>query len=126
MESKTKHTIASSEKDGMLELVLTGEVGEEGVEALQNEIIALVMSRDTKALLVDVRDLKGRFGYTEAYYRVRNYPADMPRVNLAVVDLAEHADYENFHEDTAFNAGFSLKWFTDIEDARAWLQDKVK
>lgn len=126
MENKSKYTIASSEKNGILEIILTGEVDKEGVEALQNEVITLVLSRDSKALLVDVRNLKGRFGYMEAYDRVRNYPAGTPRLYTAIVDVAENADYENFHETTAYNAGFSLKWFTNFEKARAWLQDKMK
>ncbi len=126
MENKPKYTIASLEKDGVLEVVMAGEVDKEGVGALQNEVITLVMSRDTKALLVDVRDLRGRFGYMEAYDRVRNYPADTPRLHTAIVDIAENADYENFHETTAYNVGLSYKWFADIEEARAWLIKKMK
>lgn len=126
MENKPKYTIVSSEKDGILEIVLTGEVDKEGVGALQNEVITLVMSRDTKALLVDVSGLKGRFGYMEAYDRVRNYPADIPRLHTAIVDIAENADYENFHETTAYNVGLSYKWFTDVQEARAWLIKKMK
>ena len=126
MREKKEYKIASSQKDGILEIVLTGEVTEEDVEKLQNEIFPLIINSGVKALLMDVRDIKGRFGYVEAYSRVRSYPSDIPRIHTAIVDIAENADYENFHETTAMNAGLSYKWFTDIEKARDWLKNKKK
>lgn len=55
-----------------------------------------------------------------------NDPADTPRIYTAIVDSDENADFENFHENTAYNAGLSYKWFTDIEEAVSWLKDKIK
>ncbi|HQP41414.1 MAG TPA: STAS/SEC14 domain-containing protein [Smithella sp.] len=126
MGNKAKYKISSSQIDGILEIVLTGEVSKEDVETLQNEIFSIIINTGAEALLVDVREIKGRFGYLEAYSRVRHYPADTPRIHTAIVDSAENADYESFHETTAYNAGLSYKWFTDIEKARSWLKDKIK
>ncbi|HNQ66441.1 MAG TPA: STAS/SEC14 domain-containing protein [Smithella sp.] len=126
MGNKAKYKISSSQIDGILEIVLTGEVSKEDVETLQNEIFSIIINTGAEALLVDVRAIKGRFGYLEAYSRVRHYPTDTPRIHTAIVDNAENADYESFHETTAYNAGLSYKWFTDIEKARSWLKDKIK
>jgi hypothetical protein len=41
-----------------------------------------------------------------------------------VVDIPENSDYQSFHENTAVNAGMKLKFFTDIDAARAWLKSK--
>jgi hypothetical protein len=45
-------------------------------------------------------------------------------MNIALVDIPENAAIESFHETTAINGGLSLKWFTDIDAARAWLKSK--
>lgn len=124
MGDKPEYQIVVSENGGSLEIVLTGEATQNNVEKIQEEVICTVMSAKISGLLVDVRGIKGRLGYTEAYFRVRNYPSDVPRVPVAIIDLAENADYESFHETTALNAGLSHKWFTDIDEARAWLKSK--
>ena len=122
MGNKPGYTISTSEEDGILEIVLTGEVTQDSVGKLENEVIDIGKSVNVKNFLIDIREIKGRFRYTGAYYRVRNYPVDRPKINTAIVDLAENADYENFHENTAVNIGLSFKWFTDVDEARDWLK----
>jgi hypothetical protein len=124
MGNKPEYQISVSENEGSLELVLTGEATQNNVERIQDEVISMIISSKASGLLVDVRGIKGRLGYTEAYFRVRNYPSDVPRIAVAIVDLTENADYESFHETTAINAGLTYKWFTDIDEARAWLKSK--
>ena len=63
MGNKAKYKISSSQIDGILEIVLTGEVSKEDVETLQNEIFSIIINTGAEALLVDVREIKGRFGY---------------------------------------------------------------
>jgi len=43
---------------------------------------------------------------------------------VAIVDLAENADHESFHEITAVNAGLQYKWFTDIDEASGRLKTR--
>jgi hypothetical protein len=126
MEKKAEYQISSSVNEGILKIVLTGEVIKTEIEKLVNEVIAIIKANGLKNVLVDVRTIKGRFGYAEVYSRVRSYPPDLLKVNFAVVDLPENADYESFHETTAQNAGMKLKWFTDIDAAIAWLKNKKK
>jgi hypothetical protein len=124
MENKQKYIISTSVDEDILEIIITGEITRNFLEKLQNEVIAAIKSMNTQNVLIDVRALKGRFGFSEAYFRVRDYPSDLPRVNTACVDLIENAEYQSFHESTSVNAGLSFKWFSDIDPARAWLKSK--
>jgi len=126
MGDKPEYQISIFENEGILEIVLTGEATQNNVEKIQEEVISMIISSKASGLLVDVRGIKGRLGYTEAYFRVRNYPSDVPKLPVAIVDLAENADYESFHETTAINAGLTYKWFTDIDEARACLKSKME
>lgn len=121
MGHQPEYQLSASENRGIVEIVLTGEVNAKTVGSLEGEVIALIKVMNARALLVDVRALKGRQGLVDTYFRVRRYPADRPRVEIAVVDIKEHAYFQSFHETTARNAGQSLRCFTDIDIARAWL-----
>ena len=124
MEKETDYQISSSVNEDILEITLIGEITKDAVPKLEFEVIDIIKSNNLKNLLVDFRSIKGRFGYIEAYERVRNYPPDRSRVKNAIVDIPEHADYESFQETTARNAGLSWKCFTDIDKARSWLKSK--
>ncbi|KQC07761.1 MAG: hypothetical protein APR62_06065 [Smithella sp. SDB] len=124
MGDKQEYQISVSENEGILELVLTGEATQNNVKKIQDEVISIVALSKFTGMLVNVRGIKGRLGYTEAYFRVRNYPSDVSRIAVAIVDLADNADYESYHENTAINAGLTHKWFTDIDEARGWLKTK--
>jgi len=122
MENGTDYQLSTSVNEGIIEIVITGEVTADAVKKLQNEVFAIVKSINARFLIIDVRALKGRFGVTEAYYRVRSYSPDTSSVNTAIVDIEENAAYESFHETTAKNVGRQLEWFTDIDAARTWLK----
>jgi|SRR5664280_2323360 len=124
MEKKAEYQISASVNEGLLEIVLIGEVAESAVKNLANEMITIIKGNGIKNVLMDVRAIKGRFGLTKAFNSVRSYPPDILRVNSAVVDLPENADYQSFQETTSINAGLSYKWFTDIDAARTWLKSK--
>ncbi|MBN1363845.1 MAG: hypothetical protein JW976_03480 [Syntrophaceae bacterium] len=124
MGKKEKYQISSSVKDGILEMVLTGELAERDIGDLQDEVIGIILASNVKFFLVDVCAIKGRFGYFEAFKRVRSYPPEVLGVKTAIVDIPENDAYEHFHEITAQNAGLSYKCFTDIDAARAWLKSK--
>ena len=122
MGDKPEYKVITSEKDGILALVFSGEVAHDSIGEMDNHINEIIKTNNAQNILIDVRALKGRYGYTEAYFRVREYPSFRLRVNTACVDLPEHADYQNFHENTSVNAGFTFKWFTEVDKARAWLK----
>ena len=125
MRKKSEYKISSSVKDGILEIVLTGKLITSAVEELQIKIADIVIERGINNLLVDARAMGGpRIGTIETYTTVRRPPPSIPRVTVAVVDRQENAKQGAFLETTALNAGHVLKFFTDIDAARAWLKSK--
>jgi len=124
MKKKAEYQISASVNDELLEIVLTGEVAESAVNNLANEIITIIKGNGIENVLMDVRAIKGRFRYAESFERFRSYPPDILRVNSAVVDLQENAEFQSFQETISINAGLSFKWFTDIDAARDWLKSK--
>ena len=124
MNKKTEYQISSSVNDGILEIVLTGELVDSAHDKFSNEIIAITETKGVKDVLVDIRAFKWHLGIIEIYERVRNYPPHMYKLNFAIVDIMENADFQSFHEVTAVNAGMSLKWFNNIDSARVWLKNK--
>ena len=124
METKAEYQISTSVHEGILEIVVTGEVADDAVNKLMNEGIAIIRSMNASALIVDFRALKRHFGYVEAYQNLRRLPDDIRRVNTALLDIQENAAFASFFETTARNASIPLKWFTDIDSARAWLKGR--
>lgn len=124
MEKNAEYQISTSVKDGILEIILTGEESQSTFAKMKNEIDSIIMNSPVKNILIDCRALKGRLGITKTYERVRSHPPEVYKVKIALVDLPDHADYQNFHETTALNAGMRFKWFTDVDDARTWLKGK--
>jgi hypothetical protein len=127
MVKKKTYNITTSEKKDVLEIVVTGDNAQPLThETMIKEIIEIDKLTNLKKQLVDIRKLKGRFTVSEIFNLVRNYPSTRPVITVALVDTPENAEIASFHEDTAFNAGIPLKWFTDIEEARKWLNaDKI-
>jgi len=115
------YQMTSSVRDAILEITMTGEVNKSGIYQLAAEGAAIIIEKGLKHVLVDIRTLKGRLGIMDTYSFVRT-PAERPKVKFALVDLPENQDYLNFLETTAVNAGLSLKYFFDIDTARAWLK----
>jgi hypothetical protein len=75
-------------------------------------------------VLCDVRAVNGPDEFGEAYFRVRSFPPELNKLPLAVVEPSDNVAYQSFYENTAANAGLSMKWFTDIDSARAWLKSQ--
>jgi hypothetical protein len=127
MEKKTGYQILSSVKDGILEIIITGEFTTSDIEKLQYKVADIIQAQGIKNLLVDARAINGpRIGIVENYTAVRRPFPNIPKVNVAIVDLPENADKGDFLETTAQNAGYSLKFFTDIDVARIWLHSKLR
>jgi len=124
MEDKAEYQISSSVNEGILEIILTGKETQSTFEKMKKEIDNIIITSIVKNVLIDCHALKGRLGITKTYERVRSHPPEIYKVNIALVDLPENADYQKFHETTALNAGMKFKWFTDIASARAWLKNK--
>lgn len=127
MEEKTNYQLSTSVSEEIIEIVITGEVTKNTFNRLHAEVITIVKEKNAKAFLLDIRLLKRPPDeISAAYFRVRNRPLDVKRLPSAiVVDPSENAAYQSFYETTAANVGHSIKFFTDIEAARAWLKSRL-
>jgi hypothetical protein len=125
MAEKENYQLSTMVNDGILEIVITGELTKDSIDMLRGEVIEIIRNTNAKAVLCDVRNAKGPQDITEAYYRSRSLPADVKIRPSAVVERSENWDYKSFYEATAANAGHILKWFTDIESARTWLKNRL-
>lgn len=121
---KAAYQISSSVKEGILEMVFTGEVTNNDHETIKDQTIAIQQSMNINNELLDVRALRGRLGLSQTFSIIRNLHSDISRINTAFVDIAENASYNSIHETPAINAGLSFKCFTDIDAARVWLKSK--
>jgi hypothetical protein len=125
MGNEPTYKIAVFENDGIIEVTITGEVADHDVDKMENDVQAVLKPMNPKKLLADVRSLKIQRSIVDTYNRVRNYPPLM-RIKTAVLDIPDHADFQKFHETTANNAGIPMKFFMDIDEARAWLKSRSK
>jgi len=124
MKENIGYKLSTSENEGIIEIVITGELTKYTLDELHAEVITFIRESKAKAVLCDVRFSKGPNEIIEAYFRARSIPADVRILPAAVVDRPEKWDYTSFYETTATNAGQQIKWFTDIESARAWLKSR--
>jgi hypothetical protein len=127
MEKKTNYQLSTSVNEGILEIVIAGEVTESTVNRLHTDVITIIQEKKPRALLIDISALKGCYeDFVAAYFRVRSIPPDVQKLPSAVVDLSKNVAFQSFYETTAANVGQSVKWFTDIETARAWLKSRLQ
>lgn len=125
MQNKADYEISSSENEGIAEIAIRGSLTTGSLDELHDEVIAIIRSKNVKAVLCDVRALKGPQELTDAYYRSRSIPPDIMKLPAAVVELPTNLSYQSFFETTAANAGLSVKWFTDVDAARQWLKNQM-
>jgi hypothetical protein len=126
MEEKTNYQLSASVNEGMAETVITGEITEDTIDQLHNDVLALLKKRQPKALLIDISTLEGRYDdVSAAFFRTRSLPPDVIRLPAAVVDPKSGADFVSFYETTAANMGQTVKWFADIEATKTWLNCQI-
>lgn len=126
MKNSTDYELALSENEGIAEIAIKGSLTTASLDELHDEMIAIIRSKNVKAVLCDIRALKGPQEVTDAYYRSRSIPPDIMKLPAAVVELPTNLNYQSFYETTAANAGMSVKWFADVDAARQWLKNKIK
>lgn len=108
--------------DGILEIVATGEITKNDLDRLRGEVLALIRKENAKAVLWSGRAMKGPTDIATAYFRARSVPLNVKVIPCAIVEPSQNKEFQSFYEATATNSGQLLKYFTDIEAARAWLK----
>lgn len=116
-----EYQITSSIVDARLELTLSGHSTVGNAETIAREVIEKIKEAGQGDVLIDVRNIRGRLGFVKTYYLIRALPETDQSEKTAVVDLEENRPSFEFHELTAANAGYHIRFFTDMEEARQWL-----
>ena len=124
MGRNAAYEIISSVRDGVLEVTLLGELAESNVQKMQSDFSSIIKANCVQYMLVDIRDLDGRFMVESAYRHIERTLPDQPNVNIAIVDFPDNLDFTSHFEKSARQSGQSLKCFTDMDAARAWLKSK--
>lgn len=126
MEENINYRLSATVRDEIVEIVITGEITKATLDRLGAEVITILRDNNAKAVLVDARTAKGPHEITDAYFRARRVPSDVKILPVAIVEQPEHQDYQSFYETTAANMGQSMKYFTDIEIAKAWIRGRLE
>jgi hypothetical protein len=127
MANQPAYELTSSVVEGILEIRISGEwTPETTVGITRDAFSAIEAHKDVDAVLVDVRGLHGRPDMTATYYHVRTRPRLDSHKMIANVDLPENRTYYAFHETTAINTGYRMRYFTDKGEARAWLKQSPR
>jgi len=119
MESKKAYQILTSIYNEYIELVFSGKIASHDISEIQKEIQSIRESKGNK-LLLDVRLLTERS--IDTLYHVRR--PENATGKIALVDLPENEYMKSRCEDIAKNTLMELKWFSDIDAAKAWLKSK--
>ena len=125
METNISFQLSSSVNDGIVEIVFTGEITKNTLDRLRAEVITILREDNTPSVLCDVRALKGPNEIADAFKRVRSIPSDVASRPCAIVTTTENREFQLFYETTATNIGQSIRFFADIEAARAWLKSQL-
>ena len=124
MRGNADYEITSSVRDSVLEVTLLGELAESNVEKMQRDFSSIIKASCVQNMLVDIRDLDGRFMVESAYRHIERTLPDQLNVNIAIVDFPDNLDFTSHFEQSAMHSGQSLKCFTDMDAARAWLKSR--
>jgi len=113
-------------KDDVLWVKATGTRSFQTILAMSQDIVAACVEKALKKALIDVLDLEGRLGASDAFEIPDKY---FPKIrnrsvitHCALVDLKEFEQSYRFFENVAVNRGFMLRIFSDTDEAVAWLK----
>jgi hypothetical protein len=112
----------TSIREGVFEIVVTGELTKGNIVGLMKELRDLVISKNPQKVLVDVRNMKSKFEYAEMYFIAVNIPSCFDKIPTAIVHHPKDSLAGSFHEDMMRKNGLTVKWLTGIDDARKWLK----
>jgi len=119
MGSSEEYQIASSMNNGILEIVVKGEITEKTYEEVVNDGNAIIKANHATKVIADFRAVDKRIDPSEMYRYFRKFDVLLFNIQYAIVDLPENIHYKT----AAINAGLkSLQWFTDMDAAREWLK----
>ena len=121
---KQDFKLAMETKADYLNVRASGVRSQETVTAITQEVFRTALAKHLQKVLIDVRELDGRFGIMEVYNLVAEVLKDLSGkgVNqVAVIDIRRSAIQDWFLETVAQNRGLNFRVFAEEETARRWL-----
>lgn len=126
MTVKVGYQVSVSENEGIVEIVIEGEVTGATINNLHLDVMKVIKGRKAIGLLCDIRKLKGyNEDYASAYFRVRTLPSDVKLLPAAIIIEPLDDAFASFYETTSSNAGHTTKMFSDIAAAKDWLKRQI-
>lgn len=119
------YKLATEKKEGYLQATASGTRSFETVLTFIKDLVAVCAKEEAKKALVDIRTFKGKIDTLEAFMIPEQYLPELEirkvLARCAIIDLEENKDRVQFFENVAVNRGFSLRFFTDPDEAVQWL-----
>lgn len=113
--------INSVEEDQCVFLTYEGEMPALEVVAVRYEAAGLLSAKHWNRMVVDITALRS-LSALELFVFARGLSSDLPRnVSVALVVRPEQATYANFIENLAQNDGVFVAFFSNVQDAIAWV-----
>jgi hypothetical protein len=125
MQKKPTYNLSTFITEEFVKIVISGTVTKEDVKIVTDEIYKIVKLTNSNKLLCDIREVKGRFGYTDMYFFATNVPSGFFNIQTALVDLPENENLQSFRQNVAKHTGIPVKWCTNPDEAISWLKKDV-
>ena len=93
------------------------------------ELRRRILEEAPLGVLIDIRGNSEYPTPVTSYNRISrqfehvNQPTEIP---FAIVDSGERSEDHSFQEDLVANRGYTLRFFHDVEPARAWLKQQIE
>jgi hypothetical protein len=111
-------------EDGVLHVRLSGQFPYEKLNQPENAYKGLIdacATHQCDRLLIDSRDLQARFSTTQLY-RAGKDAVSLTIAGIEVAMVTRQELRDTFFDDVVVNRGGQVRIFTDINDARDWIQ----
>lgn len=126
MMGKVAYDLKIKMEGDVLWVTATGTRSLQTVLAMSQDIFAACVEKHLKKVLIDVLALEGRLPVMDAYdIPTKHFPKmrDLSVItHCAIVDLKEFEASYRFFENVAVNRGYSLRIFSNTDEAIAWLK----
>jgi len=119
MEQNTDYQISTSVNEGILAILITGTLSGNNIPKIQKEVDALRINKGNKVLL-DVRAVSEGKTFSDTLYYLRQ--PESATGKTAILDHPDNEFIKPFFERLSKGSFFTVKWFSDFEAARKWLQ----
>jgi len=126
MKSGADYQLSMSLDDEIAHFFVTGSLTSTAMDDLRAEGLGFLRESKAKAIVWEIRTKNTYPGIAEAYVRARNVPMDYRQVPSAIVDGSRNREFEAFYETTAMNAGLTVRYFSEVAAAKAWLKSRIE